>query len=144
MYSLRIHNVFAGWRFIYGCVCTVAVIVAYKSFTLSVFLTKPTNTVSFVGERVRIECSSNPSDLLVDWEFARAGSNSFSYIYTGERITESLTSRYKMDTDGKTRYDIVIDSVDLSHAGRYRCTPVTGQLLSATASLTVLGIGFKS
>ena len=97
------------------------------------------NTVSVVGNKTKMECSRNFLHHSVEWEFAPADSSSFSYIYTN-RKTESVTSRYKIDTDNELRYDIVIDSVDLSHAGTYRCTVGS---TSASAQLIVLGISFK-
>lgn len=99
--------------------------------------------VSVVGTKAVMECRRNASVLPINWEFAPAGSNNFSYIYTSERMTQRLSSRYKIDTDGSTRWDIVIDSVDLSHAGTYRCEPITKEVLNApsfSAQLIVLGI----
>ena len=97
-----------------------------------------------MGDRIKMECSSRPnSSLPVDWEFTSVGSSDVVSIYTVGEITESLSSRYKIDTDGKTRYDIVIDSVDFFHAGRYKCTPITEAIISAatySAELIVLGM----
>lgn len=93
-------------------------------------------------DRVQMECSSNSSMPPVDWEFALAGSSDFSYIYAVGRITESQFSKLKIDTDNKTRYDIIIDSVDFSQAGTYRCTPITEKVINASsymAQLIVLG-----
>lgn len=102
---------------------------------------KPMNTVSFVGDRVKMECSSSSSTSPVDWEFALARSSDFSLICSFGRITESLSSRYKIDTENRTRYNIIVDSVDLSHAGTYRCTPITEEfnVPSDSAQLIVLG-----
>lgn len=124
----------------------MALLTVQQSLALSVHLPKLINTESVVESRVKMECSRNPHVLYpVDWEFAPAGSNSFSYIYTGKRITESLWSKYKIDTNGKTRYDIVHDSVDLSHAGAYRWTPITEEfnVSSYTAELIVLDYSFE-
>lgn len=122
----------------------LTVLIVQPSFTRSAQTATPMNTISFVGDRVKMECSSRPnSSLPVDWKFAQAGSSDFLYIYTAERMTESLSSRYKIDTDGKTRYDIVIDSVDFFHAGRYICTPITEEFdtaSSSTAQMIVLGM----
>src|SRR6218665_2863182 len=124
----------------WGCVLTVVIFNRQHPFTYSELLSMPMNAVSVVGNRVKLECSTQPHVLYpVDWEFAPAGSNRFSYIYASRRLTASLSSRYKIDTDGKTRYDVVIDSVDLSHAGTYRCMPLSDELKNVSAQLTVLG-----
>lgn len=135
-------TIFLGSRFRYGFVWTLTVLIAHHSLTLSDILTKPMNTMSFVGNKTRIECSRDASDLPIDWEFNSvdtSGTPGFSYIYINRRFTKSLSSRYKIDTDGTSLYDIVIDSVDFYHAGSYRCT---GGLTSASAELIVLGINF--
>jgi len=121
-------------------VWTLTVLISQLSFTFSTILTKPINTVSVVGNKTKMKCSRNLLHLPVEWEFAPVRPNSFSYIYTRERITGNMSSRYKIDTDNEARYDIVIDSVDLSHAGTYRCTVGSS---SASAQLIVLGISFR-
>lgn len=125
-----------------GYVWTVAALIMQQSFTLSTLSSGPMNTVSVEGETVKMESSRNSSELPINWEFASAGSSQFLTIYTSARITVNLSSRYKIYTDNRTRYDIVIDSVDLSHAGTYICTPITEDVIDevpATAQLTVLG-----
>lgn len=110
--------------------------------TRSAQLPRPVNTVSLEGNRVKIECSRNSSNLPVDWEFSSSGNSAFSDIYTVGQLTENLSSRYKVDIDNKTRYDIVIDSVDMSDAGTYRCTIFTNDATnppSYSAQLIVLG-----
>ena len=111
----------------------------HHSFTFSAFVSRPMNTVSTAKSRVKMECSRNPHVYPVDWEFAPVGSTDFLYINAGRRITERQSSRYMIDTDNISRYDIVIDSVDLSHAGTYRCTPLTEKPIRALAELIVLG-----
>jgi len=121
-------------------VLKLAAAIMQHSFGVSAFISKPMNTVSVVGNKTKIECSRNPHPSHpVNWVFSPAGSKDFSRIYIGKRITESLSSMYKIDTDNRTRYDIVIDSVDMSHAGTYRCTPIAEEQLRASAELIVIG-----
>ena len=126
----------------WDCVLVLTVLITQNSFTHSAQLTKPINTVSFAGSKVKMECSNNSSMVPIDWEFGFAGFNNFSYIYFAGLITEKLISRYRIETDSKSRYDMVIDSVDLSHAGTYRCTPNTEEVIytsSYSAELIVIG-----
>ena len=116
--------------------------------TRAVHLPRPVNTVSLERSRAKMECSRNPSNLPIDWQFSSAENSIFSDIYTVGQITETLASMYKVDTDNKTRYAIVIDSVDMSHAGTYKCTILTDDAKdppSYSAQLIVLGkmIKFK-
>lgn len=126
----------------WGYVLILTISMMQLSFTLIEHSTKPKNTVSIVGTKAKMECRRNTSVLPINWEFASTGSNNFSYIYASRRLTESLSSRYNIDTDGKTRYDVVMDSVDLFHAGTYRCEPITKEVINASsdsAQLVVIG-----
>src|SRR6218665_1200904 len=134
------------FRFRRGFVLTVLVFTMQHSFASSGVVTKPMTAMSMVGGSVRMACSRDQSHLPVDWEFAPADTNNTSFIYTNRHIAENFTSKYKIDTDNVTRYDIVIDSADSSHAGTYICTPVTeggADAPSASAQLIVLGIRFE-
>lgn len=109
-----------------------------RCFTLSGNLRKPANKVSLARSRVKLECSKDWSNLPVDWQFSSSGNSSFSDIYTVGQITYILSSSYKVDTDNKTPYDVVIDSVDSSH----KCTifnDVANDPPSYFAELIVLG-----
>jgi len=122
------------------------VFIMQHPFASSVVVTKPMTAVSMLGGMVRMGCSRDQSNLPVDWEFAPADTNDTSFIYTNRHIAENFTSKYNIDTDNVTRYDIVIDSADSSHAGTYICTPVTeggAGPSSASAQLIVLGIRFE-
>src|SRR6218665_3851809 len=98
--------------------------------------------VSFVGGSVRMGCTRDLSSDAVDWEFAPADTNKTSYIYTNRQIRANLTSRYRIDTDRQTRYDLIIDPVVWSDAGTYICTPINQGAYpqSGSAQLMVLGI----
>lgn len=131
---------------IFGCsgmhiTLILTVLIMQRSFSRSVQLTKPINTVSYVGKMVKMECIRSPSELPIDWGYASISSNDFSLIYTVGQITEGVSSRYKIDSNDKKRYDIVIDSVDFFHAGTYRCRPVTEEFngIWNSARLIVLG-----
>src|SRR6218665_848797 len=144
MHIVNVYSAFCctGMHTTWDCVFVLTVLIEQNSFTHSSQLTKPINTISFVGDTVKMECSNNSSMAPIDWEFTLAGFNNESFIYSAGRITEKLSSRYWIETDSKSRYDIVIDSVDLSHAGTYRCMPNTKEVIntsSYTAQLIVLG-----
>lgn len=124
------------------CMCIVSIFSTQYPFALSAILSQPMNTVAVAKSRVKLGCRRHPHVFPVDWEFAPASSNDFSYIYTSQLITERLSSRYKIDTDNRSRYDVVIESVDVFHAGTYRCTPITEEVVSLSsysAELAVLG-----
>src|SRR6218665_1921352 len=99
--------------------------------------TSPKNTVALLGKKVVIECTTNLSTP-VRWKV-----NS-EIIYYNEVITESLRSKFRIETssDGTYMYNLIIDEVDLSHAGTYICLPTVypGEREEGfSAQLTVLG-----
>jgi len=97
----------------------VAIFITQCPFTFSVIVSGPMTAVSFVGGSVRMGCTRDLSSDAVDWEFAPADTNKTSYIYTNRQIRANLTSRYRIDTDRQTRYDLIIDPVVWSDAGTY-------------------------
>lgn len=131
---------FCAGRFSFYYLWRLTVLTLQFSFTFSEILVKPMNTMSLVGTEVHMECSISSSHRQVDWEFYPTGSISFSHrptIYAHGRITECLSSRYKIDTDNRSRYNLVIDPVNLLDPGTYRCI---GGVESASAELVVIGI----
>lgn len=102
-----------------------------------VSLTVPRNLVALTGEKVELKCSveENPS---VVWGFTSYNTSKDADISFGENISLPLKSRYKIEKRVRGQHNIVIDSVDLDHAGKYRClTIATG--IKVVAYLTVLG-----
>ena len=124
---------------------TVVIFINQCPSTFSYLVSKPMTAVSMMGGSVRMGCSRDLSSDAVDWEFAPADTNETSFVYTSRQIPANLTSRYRIDTDNQSRYDLVMDSVDYSHAGTYICTPVNQGAYpqSGSAQLMVLGIFFK-
>ena len=134
-----------GIRSRWSTVLAVTIFITQCPFTFSAIVAGPSTAVSFVGGRVRMGCSRDLSSDGVDWEFAPADTNKTSFIYTNRQIPANLTSRYRIDTDNQSRYDLVMDSVVWSDAGTYICTPINqgANPQSASAQLMVLGISFS-
>ena len=79
------------------------------------------NTIAFVGRRVAFECSTNVT-LPLRWDFAEVNSTGFKNIYRLGKIINNFSSRYKVvNITIEGRWTLVIDSVDMDHAGTYRC-----------------------
>src|SRR6218665_220411 len=99
------------------------------------------NTIAFVGRRVEFECSTNVT-LPLRWDFAEVNSTRFEPVYYLEKILSNFSSRYKVNTTIKGRFALVIDSVDMDHAGTYRCQNTqtyNSQDRNVSAQLVVIG-----
>jgi len=109
--------------------------------TRSQLLSSPFNTIAKIGQRVELECSTSAL-LPLRWDFAEVNSTRFEAVYRLETITRKCSSRYKVNTTTKGRFALVIDSVDIAHAGTYRCQnePNYDSLeRNASAQLAVIG-----
>src|SRR6218665_648429 len=109
--------------------------------TRSQLLSSPMNTIAKIGQRVELECSTNAILPLI-WNFAKVNSTRFETVYHLEAIISNFSSRYKVNTTKGGRVALVIDSVDMDHAGTYRCknTPTYNpQDRNVSAQLVIIG-----
>ena len=113
----------------------ISTVVLFFRHATGYILTPPKNTVALLGKTVILECTTNLSTP-VRWKV-----NS-DIIYYNEVITESLRSRFRIENSSYGTHNLVIDKVDLSHAGTYICLPTVypGEREEGfSAQLTVLG-----
>lgn len=105
--------------------------------TVSSLITVPKNTVTKLGDRVELECSTNAQSP-VRWEFSIADSHNKSIVYHSGIITHSLQDKYTIDNNRKGRYNLIVNSVDLSFGGTYTCIDAE-DLSSRSAELIAIG-----
>ena len=88
-------------------------------------------------DTIELSCNTN-LNYAVNWEFVSHGSTRYSWIYLNSLMTQIHEGRYQIKVDNGS-YRLIIESVDWSYAGRYRCTDEAGLGESAVAQLTVIG-----
>ena len=98
----------------------------------------PKSSVVMIGSRMELNCSVNENDSRA-WTYTSWNSSTERSIYLGENIVASMRSRYRIDKTTSGKHNLIIDSVDLTHAGRYRCISIMQQSLMNDIQLTVLG-----
>ena len=98
----------------------------------------PRTSVVVNGTRVELNCCINENDSAT-WTYISWNASTETSIYLGKDIVASMRSRYKIDKSISGQHNLIIDSVDLAHAGRYRCTGVQNQSLVNDIELTALG-----
>jgi|SRR6218665_2062544 len=105
----------------------------------------PKNTIAKLGDRVELECGTDAS-IPVSWHFSLAGSQNSMFIYYSGVITFNISDKYVIDNIETGRYNLIMNSVDLSMGGTYTCSDAprsqgsqqsTG--LPGTAELIVIG-----
>ena len=87
--------------------------------------------------KFELNCVTNSSGP-INWEFSFHGSTTYSWIFLNSLMTQTHEKRYKIDSSHGS-YRLIIESVDWSYAGRYRCTDEAGLGEAAIAQLTVIG-----
>src|SRR6218665_3562834 len=114
----------------------------------SQLLSSPMNTIAKIGQSVELECTTNAT-LPLNWDFAEVNSTRFEHIYRNEVFESNFSSRYYMyniSSSVKRHWVLVINSVDIYHAGTYKCGNVYEPKfiqMNATAQLAVMGKTFK-
>src|SRR6218665_1253357 len=85
-------------------------------------LTLPIHSVVIIGDKVEMNCGVTGSNLTTLWNYTSWNTSTERVIYRGGDIVDSLRSRYKIDKNISGQHNLIIDSVDFAHAGRYICT----------------------
>ena len=111
-------------------------------------LSSPMNTIAKIGQRVELNCSTNAT-LPLTWDFADVNSTRFEHTYRNEIVESKFSSRYdvyNISSSVERHWVLVINSVDIYHAGTYKCgnayEPKVIQM-NATAQLAVIGKTLK-
>src|SRR6218665_1346911 len=84
-------------------------------------LTFPRNTMSLSNTSVELPCSTN-SNKSLQWYFTQSGTTASIPLYTRGNLTSAGESRYIIDASIQGHSNLIIGSVDFSHAGRYKCS----------------------
>jgi len=104
----------------------------------AITVTRPQNTVGFIGDTVVLQCRTNDSQLIMTWGRDTSGPT----IATSSRGVIEKNSRLSLNISVDGQFDLVINSTQSDDAGRYDCTQ--GFQLSAKAELVLLGRCFIS
>ena len=108
------------------------------SSTVSLLINQPKNEVASIGREVRFDCSTD-LDYPVTWWFTPYGSTKAVEFYFSRKVLKRYASRYRVDTNKKGHFTLVIDEVDQHHAGRYSCYDNDGDdEVGASAELNVV------
>ena len=118
----------------YVCVLVLSPNVTSVMSSLSI----PRSSVVLTGEKVEMNCSVTGSGLTT-WTYTSWNTSTEREIYRGGDIVASMRSRYKIDKNISGQHNLIIDSVDSAHAGRYSCTSGTEKTLRIDIELIVLG-----
>src|SRR6218665_72977 len=88
------------------------------------------SSVVLIGEGVELKCSVTGNDVAT-WKYTAWNSSTETNIYLGkDDIVTSMRSRYKIDKNISGQYNLIIEPVDLVHAGRYQCLGVQQSLIN--------------
>src|SRR6218665_1516249 len=96
------------------------------------------SAVVLIRERVSMNCTVNRSDVAM-WTYTAWNTSTKTNIYSGRDIVTSMRSRYMIDRRISGEHNLIIESVDLFHAGRYKCTAIMEVQLKMDVLLAVLG-----
>jgi len=90
--------------------------------TAAALINVPRNEVVFLNASIELQCSTN-SDEPISWSFIPADGHIVTdWLLIHGNFTAYSVGKYKIDRSIRGQYNLVIDSVDFSYAGRYRCT----------------------
>jgi len=120
----------------FGIVLTIVVLLALAHGSL---VKTPKSVIAVVGGQVTLECETNHTDRGLDWLFTKAGTGRMTEteIYFKNEIVNTL-SKYRVITTRSGQHNLQINSVELSHAGFYKCHDDRSRGDSAMAELVVL------
>lgn len=86
-----------------------------------------------VGQNVELECYiRNKGRNSVIWSFES------DTLSTNDRIVK-LDSNYQLNTDSETKFNLIINNVDISQTGSYKCQVTARSSLNLYYDLTVVG-----
>ena len=115
------------------------------SGSFSEFIVSPNNLAVTRGDKAILNCSKfiNTS-IPLRWRRLDTGDDPASIISSGGRLMPDFTNgSYTVDAPGNHTANLIIDPVDMTHAGRYQCSDgmkgSEDQNNSRTAELIVLG-----
>lgn len=122
-----------------------SIVVTLSAFILegsaAAFLKVPENKMSLLNRKTELQCSTNSIMPLI-WSFISSGSPLFyTILFIHGNLTTSGAAKYKIERSVRGEYNLVMESVDLSYAGRYICTD--GSFApEVEAELAVIGKGY--
>src|SRR6218665_984972 len=100
--------------------------------------TVPRSLVALTGAGAELKCSADENQSVI-WGFTSYNTSRDTDLYFGDNISLPFISRYKIEKKIRGQHNLVIDSVDLDHAGKYQCVTIaTGS--KTFAHLNVLGM----
>ena len=113
-------------------------------------ITDPGISVALIGDKVEMNCVETSvfwntwaytytSWTDTSWTYTSWDTSTERELYQGGDILDSLRSRYKIDKRVSGQHNLIIESVDTAHAGRYRCTSDIERILWTDMQLIVLG-----
>jgi len=101
----------------------------------AVLVTRPQNTVSFIGDTAVLQCRTNDS-LSMRWNGAGVTITTIT-IGKSSRNRHVAVGRMWLNTSAEGQFDLLINSTQQNDAGTYRCSEVYRE--SATADLILIG-----
>lgn len=84
-----------------------------------------------------LKCRVNPTDS-VYWILLMMNNAKPTQVFLNGQIIEDVKSMYRINGIHRGQYDLIIDSVDRRHAGKYSCK-VFGSTTEFVIYLTVIG-----
>lgn len=84
-------------------------------------ITFPRNMMALTNTSVQFPCSRD-SNKYLQWSVTYSGSTTSLSLYTRGNLTAAGESRYIIDASIQGQCNLIIGSVDFSHAGRYKCS----------------------
>src|SRR6218665_2042104 len=124
------------------CVCVLVFLSNITFVTPQDIITDPGISVAVIGDKVEMNCSETRSFWMwtysyTTWTYTSWNTSTEIEIYL-DADDNSMRSRYTIDKRINGQRNLIIDSVDLAHAGRYQCEGVYQPLIN-DIQLIVLG-----
>ena len=101
-------------------------------------LMAPGISIVALGAGIKLNCSISENYSAL-WTYTSWIKSKETNLYLGTDILASMRSRYRIDKTISEQHNLIIDSVDLAHAGRYTCYSVMQYSLINDIQLIVLG-----
>lgn len=92
------------------------------------------NLVAVIGDGIELKCNADWNQYVI-WGFTSYNTSKDEEIYFGDNISSLFKSRYKSIIG---QHNLIIDSVDLDHAGIYQCVTIPTDNITVS-HLAVLG-----
>jgi len=100
-------------------------------------VTRPQNTVGFVGDTAVLQCRTNESKWIMYWNTVHSGTN----VASSTRGVYEGYPRLSLNDSTDGQFDLLINSTQSEDAGAYWCTE---RFNSTLAELVLLGKCFVS